>query len=223
MVDIIIIVLLLLFLIIGFASGFFKQLVGVLGGMVALVAAFLLCKPAANLIFENTEWMPSLANVIADALHLPDTTVEAQNITSALIDVNVPGFIKTSVIDIAEKLNEATVNISVIVSQTIAKYIIIIACFFLILILVKILSKFLKGLANHIKNIPVIGIVDRILGLVLGLIRGVLLVYMLLFLIDLLPFSFLDTVKTAISSSGIANFMIQHNIFIMLFSLIVVS
>ena len=216
MVDVIIIAFLLICVIYGFIRGCLTQVVSLLGGIAALILAVLLCRPLAEFIIKNTDWLNGLAARVAETLHLPDTEVEAAELTAALTELTLPSFVKSSVEQLVERLNLATVNISVVVSETIAKYIIIIICFLVIWLLVKIVSKVLKKIAKSLKKTRLIGPVDRTLGSVVALFRGLLLIYLLLFVINLLPFEFLLSVKDAIAASAVAGFLTKYNLFIII-------
>ncbi len=211
-VSIVIFVLLGVFLIIGYVKGFLNQLLGFVGGFVALIIALLLCRPIANIVFSNTNWMDALALKIADVFHLPDTNVEAQNLTAALTEMNYPAFMQTSIVKLAESMNEATVNLSIVISQTIARFIIIAICFVVIFIGLRLLVLLLKGLAKVFTKLPIVGPVDKVLGMVLGLIKGLVALYTILFLISIIPFGFLEPVRAAIAASAVATFFTKFNL-----------
>ena len=216
MVDIIIIAFLALCIVYGLIRGCFSQIVALLGGFAALILAFVFCKPLAELVIKNTNWLTSLAAKVADTLHLPDTEVEAQEITAALSDLSLPVFVKSSVQELVEKLNVATVNVGQVVSQTIARYIIIDLAFVLIWLLVKIASKVLKKIAKGLKKTRLIGPIDRVLGSLIALLRGLILLYILLFLLNLLPFEFLNAARDAVAISAVAGFLTKYNLFIII-------
>ena len=211
-VSIAIIVIIAVFMIIGFVRGFMKQVLGFVGGLAALIAAILLCRPVANIIFGNTTWMEALAAKIADVFNLPDTEVEAQNLTAALSEMNYPEFMQASMVKMGESMNEATVNLSIVISQTIARFLIIAICCIVLFILFLILIKLVKGLATLLSKLPVIGLLDKILGVVLGLVFGLITVNVLLFLCSIIPFDFLEPVRVAINASGVAAFFLRFNL-----------
>ena len=215
-----IIVILAIAFLIGFKRGFLSQIVGFLGGFVALIVAALLCKPVADLIIESTPWLNDLAAAIADGLNLPDTEIEAQNLTAALTDMALPAFLQESITSLAESINANTVNISLVVSQTLARYIIIFIAFIVLMIVVKLLSKLLKGVAEAIRKAHVIGLLDGLLGAVLGLISGAVIVYFLLFVINIIPIAELDVVRQEIASSEVAKFFSENNLVGLVISLI---
>ena len=211
-VSIAIIVIIAAFMIIGYVRGFMKQVLGFIGGLAALVVAIILCRPVANIIFANTNWMAGLASKIADVFNLPDTEVEAQNLTAALSEMNYPEFMQASMVKMGESMNEATVNLSIVISQTIARFVIIAICFVVLFIVLLIVIKLIKGIANLLSKLPVVGLLDKILGVVLGLVFGLITVNLLLFLFSIIPFSFLEPVRDAINSSGVATFFLKFNL-----------
>ena len=212
----VILLIIAIFMIVGAVKGFLGQIFGFIGGLAALILAIILCRPVANIIFSNTTWMDGLALKIADVFNLPDTEVEAQNLTAALTEMNYPGFMQDSIVKLAESMNEATVNLSIVISQTIAKFIIIALCFIALFILIRLGVLLLKGLSKALTQLPVIGTVDKILGLVLGFLKGLLLVYVLMFLLSIIPLEFLDVARTAVAESPVATFFAKYNLLAML-------
>ena len=209
--DIVIIVFLIIFLIVGIAKGFMKQILGLIGTIVAIVIAFTFCKNLANLVISHSPIKQMLSQWIAGFLGLPDELVDAETAIAQMQANGMPEFFITAVQNYIEQLNQTTVNLSVVVSDTLAQYIIVFVAFILIFIAVKLGTLILKGIAKLLKKVPVVNLFDRIAGAVIGLIKGLLIVYILLYVIDLLQFDFMAIIKQNISESFFANFLKQYN------------
>ena len=223
MADIAIIVILVIFLIIGIAKGFLKQVLGLVGTVLALILAFSFCKQLADVIITNTSLKAAIAPGIAEFLGLPETLVDAETATETLRQANIPEFMIASISEYIAQLNESTVNLSKIVSEAIAGYIIVFLSFVAIFIGVKLVSLILKGFSKLLTKIQVIKFVDRLLGSVLGLVKGLLVVYTLLYLIDIMTFSFMEVVHEAVNASYIADFLSNYNPFILFLAPILTS
>ena len=214
--DIVILVILLIFLIIGIVKGFLKQVLDLIGTIVALIIAISFCRALADVVIQNTAIKASIAPSIANFLGLPNELVDAETATASLQEANMPGFLIDAIVKYISELNETTVDLSVIVSEALAEYIIVFVAFIVIFIGVKLGALILKGVAALLKKVNVINVIDRIAGLAVGLLKGLLLVYILLYLINIMAFDFMAVVQQQVNESVIANFLSKYNPLILL-------
>ena len=184
---------------------------------------FSFCRNLASLIVANTGLKGAIAPGIASFLGLPSTVIDVEATAESLRACNVPEFMITTLSDYIAKLNLSSVNLSIVVSEALADYIIIFISFIAIFIAVKLLSLLLKLLAKVITKLPVIGFVDRLLGAVIGAAISILTIYGLLYLIGILTFDFMTVIKEEVAKSAIANFLSNYNPFILLLAPIFAS
>lgn len=85
--------------------------------------------------------------------------------------------------------------------QNIAGRIINIFAVVILFIILKILFSIIVAILNKIANLPIIGVVNKLGGLMLGMINGIFTVYLLILIIDWLPFERLNDVKMGLESS----------------------
>ena len=214
--DIVIIVILLIFLIVGIVKGFMKQVFGLIGTIAAIIIAVLLCRQLADFVIAHTSLKATIAPAIASFLGLPEALVDAETAGVSLQESGMPGFLVDALQNYIAQLNETTFNLSVVVSEALAEYLIVFLSFVVIFIGVKLLTLILKGIAAMLQKITIVKIFDKIAGAAVGLFKGLLIVYSLLYLVNLLTFDFMEIVQQTISESVLANFLSQYNPFILL-------
>lgn len=219
--DIVIIVILLIFLIVGISKGFMKQVFGLIGTIAAIIIAVLLCRSLADFVISHTSLKATIAPAIAGFLGLPEALVDAETASASLQESGMPGFLIEALQNYMAQLNETTFNLSVIVSEALAEYLIVFICFIVIFIGVKLLTLILKGIAAMLQKITLIKIIDKIAGAAVGLFKGLLIVYSLLYLINLLSFDFMAVIQQTINESVLANFLSKYNPFILLLAPII--
>lgn len=85
--------------------------------------------------------------------------------------------------------------------QNIVGRIINILAVVILFILLKLMFSFVVAILNKIANLPIIGLVNKLGGLILGMLNGILTVYLLVLIIDWLPFENLTDVKVGLGNS----------------------
>ncbi|MBR1891136.1 MAG: CvpA family protein [Clostridia bacterium] len=208
--NLIIIGVIVVFLFIGFIKGFFSELLGIVGSVLSIVLAAVFCNALADFLIDKTEIFDWLKNGIASVFPSDISSIEGLNLPEFIVNLINSYLSSDDGITLAEAI-----------STTISKLIISFASFFIILLAVKlvvlILSKVLKALADSIK---VIGVTNRLLGALLGIIKGLLIVCGALYLIEIIPFEFLNGVRELVDQSVLAQFFIKYNIYVLIFAII---
>lgn len=208
--NLIIIGIIVVFLFIGFIKGFFSELLGIVGSVLSIVLAAVFCNALADFLIDKTEIFDWLKNGIASVFPSDISSIEGLNLPEFIVNLINSYLSSDDGITLAEAI-----------STTISKLIISFASFFIILLAVKlvvfILSKVLKALADSIK---VIGVTNRLLGALLGIIKGLLIVCGALYLIEIIPFEFMNGVRELVDQSVLAQFFIKYNIYVLIFAII---
>lgn len=188
-IDWVIVGLAILFLIIGIAKGFVKQLLSFAKGLVSLVVAFFLTNTVADLLSKTSlfdffdgkinpyivEKFPETASVSVSAVSTQEEfqTVLADAGINKLLTRLVSGAFNVENFDGAEYLNDA---ISASFTMIVLKVISFIALFILTIIVLAILLKILE---NIVDSSAVAKFFDKILGLGFGALKGVVLISVL--------------------------------------------
>lgn len=205
-IDVIITAIMLVCLISGFRRGFARTLIGTLGWLVALVAAFFAADPVRNIVKEQTEIYDSIYAKTFE--HFNGPADEALTYFNTLPDI-----INKGVSDLASSAADTVAN-------AFADLILLIFCFSAVFILLKLLLfLILRSLAKR-KRAGFIGFFDGVAGLAAGTVKGAVIVFALLALLMpavnfVTPENAAD-VTAALNDSYIAR-MLYNNNFIMLF------
>ncbi len=224
--DFVVIGLAVLFLGFGYYKGIVKQLLGMLAWIVALVAAFMLCKTVAGWILETqigtnmtngiVEWF---GNKNADFLvPLPELTGDF--LSSSLGEAGVPTFLHKLILG---NISESMPNISVAsyLAPKIANIALIcisfIVLFIVVFIIIKILAKVIGGAVRG----SMLGFIDGLLGAVWGLVKVTIFISLAMLLLSFIVSipSIGDNINAWITNDmklgeegfGIAKFVYENN------------
>ena len=192
MLDIFIIILLIIFIIIGFKKGLLCQIINFAGGLIALLIAFYLSGAVANIIY-NSFFQDAIREKVENVVVQTIKESDEQSL-EAVLDV-LPGYVKNKINfsnedkeGVANALTETTKvaseKIEKIVSPTIKSLIISIVSIILFIVLkiaVRILAKFLDGLAN----LPIISQINSLTAAIFGFAEGVLTVGFIVLIINM--------------------------------------
>lgn len=189
-VCIVIWLVLVIYIIIGWARGFFRVLISVIGAVAGVVIAVFAAPYVSGYLQENTDTDEKLATYIAEELEFSDMGEEvSKGIQVSVIEsLPLPDTMK-------EKLNnnnnhesydilEAT-GIYDYISKSVAAVMLNAFVFLALLLVCWIIFKFLGLLAKGVKSIPIIKSIDRFGGAILGAIQGVITVWIFFLILSI--------------------------------------
>lgn len=211
-VDLALLALFLGFAVFGLIKGFWKQMIGFISWITALVVAYLLCKPIANLIFEKTPLGATLTEWLANKIGAEwNVEVPVEKLTEFLTAQNWPAFLANAVISAVEKLEAVQVNFAEIASQTIVQYVLVAISFLLLSVICKLIFMLVEKLFSFIIKHSPLKILDRILGLALCVVKCFLTLSLIVFIMELVSIDSLEGVKEVMNDSVIISFMSKYN------------
>lgn len=241
--SIVFLAILIVFCIVGYIKGFLSLLLGLAKGLVAIILASLLCKPVGILV-NKTGIGTGIVNKIETSLIEKDQTFSyelsednkdifiEEVLEQKLVDAKIPKIIRNNVKNlIVEKIKiENTVTVGAYIGQGISLYICIIISYIVLFILLIIILTIMQKLMKQINRIPLVGLINRLLGLGLGelfaLTTIAIICYILTFLM-MIPGGMSDWLSTTLKltevQSGefsVAKFMYEHNILKWIFNII---
>lgn len=168
--DILVIAIIVLAMVSGFRRGFIHTFTHTLGWLGAIAAAFFLASPLRTLLSEKTGLDDSIYALLLDKFSI---STEAMNDSAGAFPL------------IMGQVSAAAEDVAAAFSQRLTELIMLILCFFLILLAAKVILFFLTiGLSKR-GNKGFTGFLDGFFGLLAGFLRGVVFVF--LFLALLLP------------------------------------
>ena len=173
-VDLIIIAVVLLFIFLGYKKGLTGSLIKLLSFIIAIVVAFVLYKPVANAVIENTVIDDNIRTTLRATLGVEDKTENTEeNVPSTIMD-NINKEIENATDEVkANVIDQTTITI-----VNIGSGIVIFLAVRVILVIISLFAKILTDL-------PVIKQVDKLGGLAYGAIEGIVIVYAVLAVISL--------------------------------------
>ena len=201
-VDLIIIAVVLLFIFLGYKKGLTGSLIKLLSFIIAIVVAFVLYKPVANAVIENTVIDDKIRTTLRATLGVEDKTENTEeNVPSTIMD-NINKEIENATDEVkANVIDHTTITI-----VNIGSGIVIFLAVRVILVLISLFAKILTDL-------PVIKQVDKLGGLAYGAIEGIVIVYAVLAVISLTSVIWANNaVVTAIAKSSLGEMLYNNNI-----------
>ena len=189
-VDLIVLAIVLLFVFLGYKRGLVKVAFKLCTFFIAIILAFMLYKPVAKIVIENT-------NI--------DETIETK-ITNKILP---EGKTETDEVDLSESLPNIILKNSENTVQSIAKScsntLIETACLVLIFIIAKIVLKFVTALADLIAKLPILKQFNKLGGTIYGIIEGLFIVFLGFAVISLIAPMLDVSVLEAINSSTLVS------------------
>ena len=201
-VDLIIIAVVLLFIFLGYKKGLTGSLIKLLSFIIAIVVAFVLYKPVANAVIENTVIDDNIRTTLKATLGVEYKTENTEeNVPSTIMD-NINKEIENATDEVkANVIDQTTITI-----VNIGSGIVIFLAVRVILVLISLFAKILTDL-------PVIKQVDKLGGLAYGAIEGIVIVYAVLAVISLTSVIWANNaVVTAIAKSSLGEMLYNNNI-----------
>lgn len=193
--SIIIVLIILIAGIIGFALGFFKILIRALHGIASFIISFFLAEPVGRVIYH---W--GLGSIISGKIEqglltqneifqqILTTENQAQVVSKGLSSINIPSFMH-------ELINSLMGNIvtdgggntlAYYTSIALSKMACVMIAFVVLVIISLILIQILKMVFNSLLHAGVIGFANRITGAIVGMAFGFVIVAVLLYGIAIL-------------------------------------
>lgn len=197
----------------GYRRGLVAVLVKLLTFIISLLIVFLLYKPVANSIINNTEIDEKLATAIKSSLSgtiLTDTGEMIQNSNS--ISDGVYELISSFV---SEALQKSEVDPVGYVSVNLAQFMIRVGTMFILYVMARFFLLFVRFAAELIANLPFIKMFNKSGGLIFGIVKGFFTIYLILAIFSLAsPLISSWGIIGAIDDSTLGKTMYDNNIII---------
>lgn len=199
-VDLIIIVIALLFIFLGYKKGLTGSLIKLLSFVIALILTFMLYKPVANLVMENTEIYNNIKTTITNTIgEKEENNKNESNQISNLIE-NAAEDVKSELI---EETTKTIINVGVAI---------------LLYVAIRIILLIISLFVSQVTKLPIIKQVDKIGGVAYGALEGIVIIYIILGLISLSSVIWPDNILVeAIIKSTLGNMLYNNNIILNLF------
>jgi len=200
-IDIIIILVLLIFIIIGAVKGFAFSILSLFGSTVNFFIALFLTKPVSNLLNKLFNLELSLTNTFSTKLSNISSDFDislssfssqeelSSHVNNTINNSSLSGFSKkilNSTVHITtENIEGSDITLNNIISKSVATFLTLIISFVIIFILIYLLLWILSTLSKKANKVDDIRLTDRILGVIFGFVKGS---FIIIFIFSILSF-----------------------------------
>lgn len=201
-IDIVIVVVILLCIISGYKKGLIGMAFSIASFFIAIIIAFILFNPIANLIIEHTQLDETIQNaIITNFSSETGETTENENMPDMVMNY------------IEERTNEVK-NMGVEAAAISLSQLSIKALSFIgIYIVAKIVLALFGKIADLIAKLPLLKQFNKAGGLIIGILKGLIIVYVILAILLLVMPLFANAgLYEAINDSFITKMMFNNNI-----------
>ncbi|MFR5683581.1 MAG: CvpA family protein [Clostridia bacterium] len=212
-IDGIIILIFALFVFLGYKRGLIGVAFKILSFLAALVIAFVLYKPVAEFIIDNTTFDEQIENAIIDSakkeenLQEGESTVNQEESTTSKV---ITDYINEQVENISQQAKEDIANS---VARDIAVNVINGISLISLFIVAKIVLLFAKALSDLIAKLPLIKQFNKIGGTLYGILEGLLIIYLVLAIISFIaPMIETSGIPQAINQSIVGSYLYNNNL-----------
>lgn len=159
--DIAVIVIVLIFLIIGYCKGLIKMIFSLSRKLIAFIGTYLLVGPVRNLLLKTS---------IGESIN---TTIK-EWIATKIDTIHLPEFIQNAVNSMMEN-NEGLSNVDAL-SNTLTYYVMTIISFIAVFIVLLLVLFIVQLILDSVMEAPVLKPINKILGSVVGIAIGLVIV-----------------------------------------------
>ena len=209
-IDLIIVAILAICIFLGYHKGLTGSLLKIVSFAVAIIIAFVLYKPIAGLIIDNTDWdenlEQSIRNMVVEQEKAPQTEEEEKK---GMSDV-ITNYINEAVENAADDAKEAIIDST---ARDVAVTIVNVGTWIALFIIAKIALILVRGLAKMLTSLPIIKQVDKLGGIAYGLLEALIILYVLLAVISFIsPMMERSALIEGIQSSFIGSQLYNNNL-----------
>ncbi len=187
-IDVIIVLMVIIFLSVGWRKGFLLKVVEMASGIFGLIGSILLARPFSKVL---DKWMgDDVSDRITTYLEentdgLFSQTLNETNVREGFSEMNLPNFMVDWIVRSID-FDAAHANLIEAVEPYLTSLTLLLIAFVTLFFGSMIIFFILKLLAEAITSVPFIEQVDKVLGVLFGFVKVAALIYILLFLLGLI-------------------------------------
>lgn len=224
-VDIVALAILLLFSILGAVKGFVKTFISTFGGIISLIIAISLSSLTVSFFESKFSLVTSISNGLNGLLsnlfgeNVMNMTIG--NASSEALSGNLSAWLVTIILNVKSGGTvDPNATLNTIITPVFGYYVVSAISILLLFVLIKIAFYIVGSLFGKIRKLKLVKGLDAGLGVALGLIRGANLIVIIVFIIGIIPVSFMQQLSNAIGQSSVVSFLNGINLFSIVFNLI---
>ena len=221
-IDLVVVGLIALFVFIGIKRGFVKEIVSLVGFIVALVLAFSLSNVGAELAYDNfidASVQDSVKQSITDSVKndadgilnsVPEEFISA----AKTIGIDIEAAVNDSIgVNISDTAQNVALKISHDIARPVVTTLIRVILFLVLFIIIRILIGWLGKVLNIFARLPVLHSANKLLGGIVGFLRGtviaLVLCYVVILIVNVRENGLIGITKETIEASNIVNFVAE--------------
>ena len=224
MIDLIVILILIIFVVIGYKKGLIRSAITLCSSIVALVLSFIVY-PAINMILKLTPMYTSIYEGVFKKIEAIDFGKGIQSQGNAIVEniTWLPEFLTMQIKNnnntaMYELLGVKTIQeyISIYIANMIISMIAILITWFLLKV---ILVAVLRMLGSIIEHLPVISSFNHVSGLIFGLVKGILTLSVIGLIIPLfITVPAFQDISQSIEASILTKWLYDNNFILMIYN-----
>ena len=226
-IDIIILIILGVFALIGFAKGFIRQVLSFANLLVAIILAFVTVKPV-SVFLSDTKLAPFIHEKVVEFLAskgeifttpIPNDATN-ETLVPILDQLGLPGFIDKILLNLIT-IDETAYGLtfSEVLAQKIVPTLLIVISFIALVLVIFIVMKILiHFIDSFVKKSKAVSGINKLLGLALGFVKAIVIVSLLMLALSALGGLFpainefmIADMKIGIEGYGIGKFIYEKN------------
>ena len=213
-VDIGIVVIVALSTFLGYKKGLIGVAFKIISFLIAIILAFVLCKPVSSYIMQQTIIDDKIEETIENALRNKQVESPQEQSNTIGIPEVITDYIQK---EITNATVQAQNQVATVVAQNVTVTAINAISFIAIFIILKIVLLVLKLFSEQLANFPIIKQFNKLGGIIYGVLRGLFIIYLLLGIVSFMaPMLVENRILVTITNSYLGNAFYQHNLLLKL-------
>lgn len=215
LLDVLVIILIAIFVVIGFSKGIAKTAVSVVGTLAVSALSMFLSKPLSEYIYR-TVIKVSFTEKIKEAIITAKQTGYS-NVIDKIVDT-LPKYIDNSLFDfgitqkeLAGAASKGAEAIETLLAPAIISFISLLTAFILFVLLMVVVKLISRVIYSAIDS-SVLGVADRFLGALVGLAEGFIIVFIAMFILRV-AIPHMESVPDLISDQSISDTVVFKGIY----------
>lgn len=218
-VDVVALVLLFAFALVGLSKGFVKTFFSIFGTILSLLIAILLAPSVVNFLQNSTSIVSSVVEGVegfAQGLvgkETLDMTIGAIS-ESTLQQAGVGGWIFSLILSF-KGLEGIPLDTTVgeLLGPTFAYYVVVVFAVILLFIIFKIIFFVISRIVKSLYKFKLVATLDRTLGFVLGAANGIITINLIMLVLSIIPIGGVQNFYITLSSSSVLGFISKIDIY----------
>lgn len=205
--DFVVVAIIGLSMFIGYKLGLLSSLFRFAGFIASIICAQLFHKPIADLLMRQMEFRTKIQEAVAKFL----SSIAGNQMDEAGVSSLIKGM-SPEMAKIWESASEKGTEAIHLLAAQITQSFMYALSFIILIFFFRILFRLLQSLLVHVNGIPIVGTMNKVLGMIVGGIQGIVVVMLLIFVANAFrQFAIPGEFMTGVENSAIAIHFVDFN------------